>query len=334
MRESPRLANAAIAAALLANYGVSIAALTFLPLGNDSDTYVYRVEASDGAAYFLKLRNRRGFSPASLAVPRYLCDLGVPHILAPILTTLQTPWVMLNDFALTLYPFIDGRIGGDVGMSEQQWIELGRTVKQIHMTQLPPKLMEVVPRETLVPPKRGVIDDLQRVIEGPVIAYPAQRELAAFWNSRRDQIRAVVNRADALGRQLREKSAQLVLCHADLHTRNVLLEGTEQMWIIDWDETVFARKERDLMFFIGGIMPELLQPHHTEYFLRGYGDAAIDPDALAYYRNAWAVQDIAADGEQVFFLPDFSEESRQRAVRGFKQLFEPGHIVSIASATA
>ncbi len=43
------------------------------------------------------------------------------------------PWAMVKDFALTLYPFIDGRIGGDVGMSEQQWIELGRTVNQIHI---------------------------------------------------------------------------------------------------------------------------------------------------------------------------------------------------------
>jgi spectinomycin phosphotransferase len=113
----------------------------------------------------------------------------------------------------------------------------------------------------------------------------------------------------------------------------VLLEGDEQFWLIDWDETVLAPKERDLMFFIGGIMRELLQPHHTEYFFRGYGDTAIDLDALLYYRNAWAVQDIAADGERVFFLPELSDASRQDAVRMFKLLFEPGYIVSIASAT-
>jgi spectinomycin phosphotransferase len=157
-----------------------------------------------------------------------------------------------------------------------------------------------------------------------------QRELASFWRSRRDQINRLVRRADALGRQLREASAPLVLCHADLHTRNVLLEG-EQLWVVDWDETVLAPKERDLMFFVGGIMRELLQPDHTEYFFRSYGAAAIGPDALSYYRNAWAVQDIAANGAQVFFQPELGEESRRRAFRGFMQLFEPGNIVSIAS---
>ncbi len=332
MREPPNLADTTIAETMRAHYGISIVALTFLPLGNDSDTYVYRVEADDGAAYFLKIRNRLGFSPASLAVPRYLRDEGVPHILAPLQTTSRNPWVMVNDFALTLYPFIDGRIGGDVGMSEQQWIELGRTVKQIHMSQLPPDLEKVVPRETYVPPRRSVVTKLEGAINGELHSDPARRELAAFWNSRRDEIDRVVSRADALGRRLREKSAPLVLCHADLHTRNVLLEGDEQFWVIDWDETVLAPKERDLMFFVGGIMRELLQPHHTEYFFRGYGDTAIDPDALVYYRNAWAVQDIASDGERVFFLPELSDASRQDAVRMFKLLFEPGNIVSIASA--
>ena len=332
MREPPKLADTTIAETVRAHYGISIVAITFLPIGNDSDTYVYRVETTDGAAYFLKIRNRQGFSPASLVVPRYLCDTGVPHIPAPLMTTSQRPWVMVNDFALTLYPFIDGRIGGDVGMSEQQWIELGRTVKQIHMSQLPPDIKKVVPHETFVPPKRSVVTKLEKAIDGEAPADPAQREFAAFWKSRRDVIDRVVNRADTLGRQLREAAPPMVLCHADLHTRNVLLEGNKQFWVIDWDETVLAPKERDLMFFVGGIMRELLQPHHTEYFFRGYGDTAIDPDALIYYRNAWAVQDIAADGDQVFFRPDLSDASRQDAVRMFKLLFEPGNIVAIASA--
>jgi spectinomycin phosphotransferase len=217
-------------------------------------------------------------------------------------------------------------------MSEQQWIELGKTVKQIHSSRLPPDLMKMVPRETFVPPRRSVITALGKAIDGQSLADPVQRELAVFWRSRRDQIDRLVRRADELGRQLREASAPLVLCHADLHTRNVLLEG-EQLWIVDWDETVLAPKERDLMFFVGGIMRELLRPDHTEYFFRGYGAAAIDPDALSYYRNAWAVQDVAANGEQVFFQPELGEESKQRAFRGFMQLFEPGHIVSIASGT-
>jgi len=332
VREPPKIADTTIRSALRAHYGISIAALNFLPLGNDSASAVYHVEAADGAAYFLKTRTGRGFSPASLAVPRYLREQGVPHILAPLLTTSRSLWVMVNEFALTLYPFIEGGIGGDFGLSEPHWITFGRTVKQIHMSELPPELMPIIPRETFMPSRRSVITDLEEAISGRVLADPVKREFAAFWHSRHDQIRRLVHRADTLGPRLREASTPLVLCHADLHTHNVLLEGNEQFWVVDWDETILAPKERDLMFFVGGIRRRLLEPHHTEYFFRGYGDTAIDPDALVYYRNAWAVQDIGACGEEVFFLPDLGEESRRYAVGKFMELFEPGNIVSIAFA--
>jgi spectinomycin phosphotransferase len=334
MLEAPRIADGAIEAALREHYGISIAALTFLPLGNDSASAAYRVEATDGAIYFLKTRSKSGFSPASLAVPRYLRDLGVPHIFAPLLTNAHSPWVMVHDFALAMYPFIEGRIGGDAGMSEQCWIELGRILKKIHTSKLPPDLMQIVPRETFVPSRRSVIPDLEKAVGAVRLADSIHRELAAFWNFRRDEIHALVDRADALGKKLREASDRpIVLCHADMHTRNILLEGNEQFWIVDWDETVLALKERDLMFVVGGIARFLLEPHHTEWFLRGYGDPAIDHDALVYYRNAWAVQDVIAYGEQVFFMPDFSEESRRHALARFKSLFEPGSIVPIALGT-
>lgn len=332
MRERPQLADTTIEAALRMHFGVSIATLTFLPLGADSASAVYRVEAADGAAYLLKTRRGQGFSAASLVVPRHLHDLGVPHIVAPLLTFAKTQWIMVDNFALTLYPFIDGRIGGDAGLSERHWIEFGTTMRQIHRVQLPPDLMDIVPRESYVPSRRSVVDDLEEAISRQVPEDPVQRELAAFWNSRRDEIRTLLNRADALGRRLREASAPLVLCHADLHTRNLLLEGDDQFWIVDWDETVLAPKERDLMFVVGGIARELLETHHTELFFRGYGDTAIDPHTLAYYRYAWAVQDVGAYGEQSFLAPELSEESRRFALGRFMSLFAPGNIVPIALA--
>ena len=122
----------------------------------------------------------------------------------------------------------------------------------------------------------------------------------------------------------------MVLCHADMHTWNVLLDSGGQIWLVDWDETILAPKERDLMFVIGGIGRDLVSPHETERFLQGYKNTAIDADALCYYRYAWAVQDMGAYAEEVFLAPDLSAQSRRAAARDFMSLFEPGNIVSIA----
>jgi spectinomycin phosphotransferase len=118
-----------------------------------------------------------------------------------------------------------------------------------------------------------------------------------------------------------------------MHTWNVLPDADAQLWLVDWDETILALKERDLMFVVGGIGGGGVGPRATECFLQGYGDTAIDPLALAYYRYAWAVQDMAAYGEEVFFTPDLGEESRRDAVHGFMVQFEPGSIVALARAT-
>lgn len=332
MREPPKLSDAAIVAALREHYHISVAALAFLPLGNDSSTWVYRVGAADGAAYFLKLRRGSGFRLASLAVPRFLQDHGLPHLVAPIPTTAQALWVSLGDFALILYPYIEGQVGGRVGLSDQQWRAFGALVGQFHSIAPPPELAAIMPRETFTPNGRSTIDALEAAVAANVFANAAEHELAAFWRARRDEIRVVVERADALGRALSQKAPPLVICHADMHPWNVLLGG-DDFWLIDWDEVRLAPKERDLMFAVGGIGGAATSPHTAECFLQGYGADAIDMEALAYYRYAWAVSDMAADGEQVFFLPDFGEQTRLEGARDFAALFEPGCIVAIARAS-
>ena len=333
MREPLKLAERAIVAALQAHYAISITALTFLPLGDDSASAAYRVQVAGGADLFLKVRAGEGFSVPSLVIPHYLYDQGVPHILAPLPTISEALWVRVNDFALSLYPFMDGRMGAGVGLSDPQWRAFGTTMKQIHSTQLTPDLLQVVRRETFIPSRRNVLGDLEAAIAKGDLVDPVQRELAAFWHARQEGIRTLVDRADALGRRLRQASLPLVLCHADLHTWNVLLDTTQQLWLVDWDETILAPKERDLMFVVGGIGRDLVSAHETSCFFQGYGDTTIDPPALVYYRYAWAVQDMAAYGERVIFTPDLSEESRRDALHGFVDMFEPGNIVDIAFAS-
>jgi len=330
MREPSKLADRTIIAALHAHYPIAIATLTFLPLGSDSASAVYRVQTDDGAAYLLKARTGEGFSVPSLAIPHYLHNQGVPHIAAPLPTVTQALWVSLDDFTLSLYPFIDGRTGTEAGLCDLHWRALGTTLRQIHSSQLTPDLEQIVRRESYVPSRRNVMGEMANAIARQDLSSPAERELAAFWRAQREKINTLAERADSLGRRLRQASPPSVLCHADLHTWNVLLDTAGQMWIVDWDETVLAPKERDLMFVVGGIGRGLVSPQETACFFEGYGEATINPLALVYYRYAWAVQDMGAYGERVFFLSDLSEESRRDAVRGFIDLFEPGSIVDIA----
>lgn len=105
------------------------------------------------------------------------------------------------------------------------------------------------------------------------------------------------------------------------------------MRFVDWDETVLAPRERDLMFVVGGISTELVGPGDETLFFRGYGATEVDPLALAYYRYAWAVGDIGSSGEQVFLRPDLGPDTKRAGVGLFTGLFRPGEIVALASAS-
>jgi spectinomycin phosphotransferase len=324
--EPPDLDHDQLVGALEAAYGIDVAALAFLPIGNDPASWSYRVEQAGGPARFLKVRAGQGMPGA--AVPAHLHRHRVPNVLAPLPTTGGRPFAHLDGFAIALYPLLEATTGADTGLTPAQWRQLGAAVRQVHAVPPPPGL---VGRETFRPAGRELVPELEaRLADPPPDDGPA-RALAASWRAHRHAVRAVAERTDRLGGRLAGEPFSEVLCHADLHTWNVLVDDGRRLWIVDWDEAVLAPKERDLMFVIGGgLRRDLVAPADTDRFLAGYGDAAADPRLLAYYRAAWAVQDVVAYGREVLMAPGLGERSRWAAVDGFRSLFAPGNIVDLA----
>jgi uncharacterized membrane protein len=85
MRDDPGLDVNSIAACLAAQYGLSISAVSFLPMGYDLNAWVYDVVSTNGTRYFLKIRSNPVHQPG-LRIPRSLLDPGIQHVLAPLPT--------------------------------------------------------------------------------------------------------------------------------------------------------------------------------------------------------------------------------------------------------
>jgi spectinomycin phosphotransferase len=320
MIEKPNLPDHAICAALRAGYGITARALTFLPIGNDSTAWAYRVHASNGVDYFLKLKQGQA-AQSLLRVPRWLYQSGIHQVVAPLPTLDQSLSQPARDFSLILYPFIEGRSGMDQGLSQPQWAAFGSLLRQIHSTALPAGLVAQMPRETFQPWWGPIVRQLQTKIAQERFTHPLEQELAAFWRARSAEIEQMVTRTEALGRRLQARQPAFCLCHADIHTANLLVDAQGQLFVVDWDQTLLAPPERDLMFVTG--------PHEAQFF-SGYGPVEIRALPLAYYRCEWVVQEIGDYGQRVFLLPGLGGETRLDAVRGFFQLFEPGDVVEAA----
>jgi len=220
-----------------------------------------------------------------------------------------------------------------LGLTDHQWIEYGAVLRRIHATMLPDDLLALVPRETFVPHPYlcGVVKQLLATIEGRAYADLYQDELAAFWQEKRDEIRHIVARAETLGLALQAMTSEFGLCHADIHTNNLLLDPEGLLFVVDWDQPVFAPKERDLMFVvdtpIGGLKAE---PRQEALFFQGYGAVELDWLALAYYRYEWALEDMGGFAEMVFLREGVSAETKANEIGHFKTLFLPGFIIAAA----
>ncbi len=331
MLEKPDVPDESLLACLRESYGLPVAQIAFLPLGNDVNTAVYQVVTDDATPYFLKLRSG-AFDETTVAIPRFLHDQGIAPIIAPIATTAGQLWTRVGDFAVILSPFVAGQNGFAVPLSDRQWVTLGVALKAIHTAAVPPALRSSIPQETYAPHWRDQVRAFQARVETTTFADPVAAALAAFLRTRRDDISHLVARAEALGDALRARPPALVLCHADIHGGNVLIGADGALHIVDWDTLTFAPKERDLMFIGGGIGGVWNRAQEEAWFSQGYGRTEIDPVALAYYRYERIVEDIAAYCEQLL-LTDEGGADREPALQFLLDQFLPNNVVAIAYRT-
>ena len=333
MREPPaNLDEATLFAALHNSYGFPAEQVEFLPLGHDAWAWVYQARAGQ-ERLFLKVRHSVA-NPPSLLVPRYLHDQGVSRVIAPLPASDGRLWVGVGAYDLIVYPFIDAVTAMDHGMTAGQWREYGRIFRQIHNVAVPAELAGSMRRETFIPYMAEPVRQIEAHFAAHHLEDPISRELAQLWREHHEQIFSALERAETLGSQLASANLPFVLCHADCHTANILLNPQGQVWVVDWDETMLAPKERDLMFAVGGgIYRGWVSDANERHFLEGYGEAKIELLALSYYRYAWAVSDIGEYASAVLFRDDLGEFTRRESLQGFRNQFAPGAIVEIAFAS-
>lgn len=446
MLEPPPIPPALLLDRLRTEYNLSPTRVTFLPIGADINTAVYRVDVPSGAPYFLKLRGG-DFNPITVEVPRLLAERGAASfraasfradalraaIIAPLETRAGGLWGSLHPYKMILYPFVEGQDGYQVTLTERQWIEYGAVLRGLHEIRLPAALAKRIPLENFspihrnrtrlylaqvetarfsdpsaafsgakavqAPPAASKVrgsspiplknDNKPRTSGGPAqfdapaassgakaqLAAPAA-QLAALIRQRRDTMLHMLDRCDRLGEVLQARAEastlEYVLCHADIHPGNLHITPQGHLYLVDWDNILFAPKERDLMSIGAGMSGDT--PHSEALFYQGYyhggdrgndrvpsqddapsenvgdfadtrsdqdGDSshgigytqsAVDRIALAYYRYERIIADFAAYGDQLLGSSE-GEEDREQAYEFFASNFHPGGVIEVAFRT-
>ncbi len=214
-----------------------------------------------------------------------------------------------------------------VGMSDAQWTDLGSVIRQVHGIGLRSEISQYVRRETFIPKLNVLARELHKQVNTRNYEDPYRKELATFWKENNQTIQTLIEQAEMIGKRLQKADLEFVLCHADIHTANILITPEKKMFIVDWDETLLAPKERDLMFILD---EDTIRTRAEQMFFNGYGKVKINQLAIAYYRYEWCVQEIGDFGCRVFAAEGSGENTKRAAVQEFMKLFSRGDVVEAA----
>lgn len=331
MLENHLISDPILINCLNTHYGIEVASLTFLPLGADINASVYKAKALDQQSYFIKLKTGHQHD-ISVEIVELLQSAGIRQIIPPVKTVHGSPTQRIDDFTLIVYPFIDGQDGFCRHLTDDQWITLGEALRRVHEVEVPLPIQNRIRQETYSAKWRDSVRSIYLSIETELINDEIALKLQKFMKKNMQVICRLVDRAEQLGKKLQNQSPEFVLCHSDIHAGNVLIDGNNTIYIVDWDEPILAPKERDLMFIGGGVGNVWNQPHEEKLFYKGYGKTEVDLAALTYYRHERIVEDIAVYSKELLLTPA-GGKNRIEMYRQFIAMFEPQGVVEIAFKT-
>lgn len=311
-------------------YGIDTQAMQFISDGADINAFAYKVDTKSNS-YFVKFKYSDQ-NEINLSIVKLLHDSGIKEIIFPINTIEGKLFQQLDHFSMIVYPFIHAPNGFNQNLSEKQWERLGKAVRKIHDTPIPTLIQKQLRKETYSSKWREIVRSLYNKIDSEQSDDQITATFKSFFKRNINRIQRIVDSSAVLSEKIQPDLKRYVLCHSDIHAGNILVANDASIYIIDWDESMLAPKERDLMFIGGGVGNVWNKPQEIHHFYKGYGRTSIDTTILSYYRHERIVEDVALYGKDLL-LHDQSDQSRREMLNHFKAMFDPNGVVEIALAS-
>ncbi|MBB63953.1 MAG: spectinomycin phosphotransferase [Waddliaceae bacterium] len=313
------------------HYSIEVEELTLLKIGADTEAKIYKALASDELIFFVKSKYDLKNTLAT-DIPKLLSERGIKELIAPIHTINNKSALTIENFSLSVFPFINGEDGFTRDLTSEQWVILGKTLRQIHNLQVPFSIRKQIPEEQFSSKWRNKLRSIYFLIESEQFVDELSLNLVEFIKKNRDTIQELIERSESLAKELQTQELEFVFCHSDIHAGNVLIGDDERIYIVDWDSPIIAPRERDLMFIGAGVANVWNNTYEEKLFYKGYGEIKINKRAISYYRYERIVEDIAIYCQCLLF-EKHSKDDRQVMNKHFFDMFKKNGVVDIALRT-
>ena len=214
-------------------------------------------------------------------------DAGLEFVLAPLAAddgAVVRP--LSGRYAISVAPFVDGASGS---FGEYETLEererIGALLGRLHAasgivdTGLPR-------RDDCGIPGRAALHEALATLDAAWDTGPFGEPARALLAPRATELEQRLRDYDLLAARVRERSGSWVITHGEPHPGNVLVEPDGARRLVDWDTTLVAPRERDLLFLLDD------RQAGWDAYSSTAGAVELDREALDLYGRRWVLGDI------------------------------------------
>jgi len=295
---------------LAQHYGFTIRNITPGPRGFVATTYI--IDTLD-ARYFAKVVKVSRYSAnieAGLPVLQELRAAGIDQINYPIPAKDGCLSMTFEGHMLVVYNFIEGEWTFDYDF--EAYVAL---MTKIHQAKIQtPLLRESFDISAVVNTLRRELDDLEK----SSYSNPHQRKLQAIIAEYRHELVADMTRFDLLVHYLRQSAnVPFVLTHGDA-SGNILQAADGKLYMIDWDDMMFAPRERDTWFHVGTNQAQAEFLSLYQHYFPAY---QIDASLFAFYVYKRYFEDVEGWCDKILDSQSTDDERANHLIHLDKDYF-------------
>lgn len=186
----------------------------------------------------------------------------------------------LGDFAVAVFPFVQGEPAEEPALVLRMLGRLHAATKQ-----LPPDLVR---REDFEIPHRDTLLEALGDLDRPWTTGPFAERTRELLRHSTESLTGRLEAYDELADEVRRTSGPWVVTHGEPKSSNVIRDGRDALWLVDWDTVRLAPRERDLWMVLDATRPA------GRTTSRPPGPATSTRVRCALYRTRWDLADIAA----------------------------------------
>jgi aminoglycoside phosphotransferase (APT) family kinase protein len=273
MKTACRLTDKELIFSVKRNYGIEVAALEFLPVGENS--WVYIGHTVQGTRTLVKVQTQ--VSSAAAHVLRHLKEFDYASMPEVFLNGDGEVWSGCNAFFISVQEYIEPEVirTADSKSDDQILCKLGEALRRLHSLDAVRGLREI-PRDSFASSfartAREAIDSVKTIkADGSVMDRVQSVIERQAW-----KIEEVFENERILGAALRKEERPLCLTHGDVHFGNILCSSDHPISLIDWEWSMISLPAYDFMYFDDNQLAAISE---------GYGKPLEDRLAIQYYRN-------------------------------------------------